>query len=135
MMATCPNGDPNFNSVLQTLVGDSKPSTRQSIYYGVCIPVRLALYVFILYFHNYWAVPYIVGLASLVAFFNLLPSFWKVTAQTQWWSKRFQAVMSMLILIISILVILKKVNSIYIPTFLFISLFGGLLQNFLNQIC
>ena len=133
-MTTCPNGDPNFNLVLQKLVGNSKPETRKAVFYGVCIPVRLILYGLVLYFHNYPAIPYIVGLLAAVAIMNLLPSFW-TTGQQQWWSKRFQAIMSILIALTCLLVILNKVGSIYIPVFLFISLGSGVLQSFINPIC
>jgi len=134
-MGTCPNGDPNFNRVLQVMLGDVTPTKRQMLFYGVCIPVRLTLYLTVLLFHNYRFIPILVGLASLIAILNLGSSLWSNSPQPQWWSKRFQAIMSILIFLACIAVWYKKIESYYIPMLLFISLSGGFLQSLINPIC
>ena len=134
-MSVCPNGDPSFNRVLERMVGQPTPLKRLLIFYGVCIPVRLSLYLAVLYFHNARITPYLVGIFSLVAIINLAPSLWSSATQTQWWSKRFQAVMSILIFSACILVALNKIPSLTIPILLLSSLGIGILQSFITPIC
>ena len=134
-MSKCSNGDPGFNLVLDRLFGSHQPAIRKQVFYSICIPVRLSLYFAVFLFRDHWIVPYIVGLASLLAIFNLISSFWTMGNQNQWWSKRFQAVMSMAILVACIAVVYKKINSTWIPVLLFTSLLGGIIQSLVNPIC
>jgi lipoprotein signal peptidase len=53
----------------------------------------------------------------------------------QWWSKKFQLLMSCIIVILVILTYLKYVKSWTIPLAMAVSLAGGLLQSFMIRFC
>ena len=137
MTGKCPNSDPNFDKVLIKLFGSSSPEIRKKVYYFICIIVRLFLFSLVYVYKDHPSVPYIVGLASLVSVFNLYPSMSKdvYATQEQWWSKRFQFVVGLLLLVCSILLIFKKITSIILPILLFISLFGGIFQSMFVTFC
>lgn len=120
----CPNGDPSFSRLL----GNPSPATRKQIFYTICIFIRFALYSAVLLGRNQSWVQLIVGIASLFAIITLIPSI--KNAGHQWWSKRFQLIMSILIIISCIASYLGIVNSITIPIALYVSLIGGITQSF-----
>ena len=139
MKEECPNSDPNFDKILKKLFDSSSPEIRKKVYYFVCIIVRLFLFSLVYIYKDKPSIPYIILLASLVSIFNLYPSVTKqgYSGQQQWWSKRFQFIISLLLFIISLLLIfkVKKVKTIMIPIILFISLFGGIIQSFFISFC
>jgi hypothetical protein len=53
----------------------------------------------------------------------------------QWWSKKFQFVMSVIIAGLIILTFLKKVKAWTIPAAMLLSLMGGILQSFMVGFC
>lgn len=124
---SCPNGDPDFNKVLERIVGDSSPSTRKSIYYFVCIWVRLVLYGAVWVLRDKWWIRPAVGLPSALAVWNLSGNL----EGNQWWSKKFQFVMAVLIT----LACLVKTDTRLVPALLFTSLAGGLFQSFGTTWC
>jgi hypothetical protein len=131
----CPNSDPNFDKILIKLFGSSTPEIRKKVYYLICIVIRLFLYSLVLIYKDHPSIPYIVGLASLAGMYNLYPSMTK--HQQQWWSKRFQFIISLLLFIVCVLLLLKVggVKTIVIPILLFISLFGGIFQSLFVTFC
>ena len=128
----CPNSDPNFDKVLSKWV-EVTPSTRKNIYYGICIWVRLILYSLVFYYRDSKYIPYIVGLFSLLAIANLKDSV--SNPGRQWWSKRFDLVIAVLLLVACIMAIFDKVNIVVIPVLLYASLLGGFLQSFFIKFC
>ena len=137
---TCPNSDPNFDKMLGKFFDTSSPkyvNVRMMLYYFVCIWVRYALYSFIYYNRNHYLVPIIVGIAASVSVFNLTSTLINQpeTYFRPWWSKTFQLINAVILLPICILVYAKKLNSIYIPLILFISLFGGIIQSIFTKFC
>jgi hypothetical protein len=53
----------------------------------------------------------------------------------QWWSKRFDLAIAVSLLVCSVMVILGKLNTIYMPILLYVSLIGGVLQSFSIEFC
>jgi hypothetical protein len=136
----CPNSDPNFDKMLGVFFNINSPNyvnVRMALFYFVCIWVRYALYSFIYYNRNHFLVPIIVGIAASFSIFNLTSTLIKQpdTYYRPWWSKNFQLINAIILLVICILVYNKSINSIYIPLILFISLFGGIIQSLFTKFC
>ena len=119
------NGDPDFNKVLDK-INMNTPKQRKMLFYFVCIWVRFALYSLVFYFKDNIYMPYILLLISLFSIVNLS----KTLNQTQqWWSKKFQFIISVLLFISCLLVIFYKINPVVMPLILYISLIGGITQS------
>lgn len=130
----CPNlrGDPAFNQVLVNLVGRSDCDLRTRLFWFVCVPVRASLYGAAWYFRDAMWLPWAVWVTSLVSAANLWGSL--ETPGQQWWSKRWQLLMSTTLFLTSAWKIMKpeQVPSYVIPALLFSSLLGGILQRLLR---
>lgn len=125
-MDTCPNSDPNFNKI----IGDKTPAQR-SFLYLICVLVRTILYTGVyVYRDEYWMAP-LVGAFSLASVFQLS----RPTENRQWWSKKFQLIMALLVLISAISVKFIGLDSSSMSTFLFISLAGGIIQRVHTTLC
>jgi hypothetical protein len=133
---SCPNSDPNFDKILSRFTDTSSPTYpeyRMRLYYGVCILVRLALYSLVyVYREERWMQITVLAL-SLFAVGNLHQAVW--TPGRQWWSKRFQLLMSTLVVVACALVLSNKLDPIYVPVLLFTSLFGGITQSMFVKFC
>ena len=135
-MSKCPNSDPNFDKVMSKffdITAKDYPSKRKMVYYGICIWVRLALYTFIYYNRDYKYMPYVVGALAIGSIMNLQSSI--DNPGNQWWSKRFDLLISVLLLLSCVGVVMGKVDSVYIPVLLYASLIGGLLQKLTVEFC
>ena len=135
-MSECPNSDPDFDKVMSKffdITAKDYPSKRKMVYYGICIWVRLALYTFIYYKRDYKYTPYIVGVLALGTIMNLQGSI--SNPGKQWWSKRFDLLISVLLLLSCVGVVNGKIDSVYIPVLLYASLIGGLLQKLTVEFC
>jgi hypothetical protein len=135
-MSECPNSDPNFDKFMAKffdITASDYPSKRRMVFYGICIWVRLALYTFIYYKRDYKYMPHIVGISALLSIGNLQSSI--SNPGKQWWSKRADLLISVLLLLSCVGVIMGKVPSIAMPVLLYLSLFGGILQSFFITFC
>jgi hypothetical protein len=135
-MGECPNSDPNFDKVMAKffdITGKDYPSKRKMVYYGICIWVRLALYTYIYKHKDEKYIPYLVGVLALGAIINLQSSL--DNPGKQWWSKRFDLLISVLLLLSCVGVVNGKIDSVYIPVLLYASLIGGLLQKLTVEFC
>ena len=132
-MTGCPNDDPNFTNFLTKLMHHSPSAQeRKRIFYLVCIVVRLILLILLYYYRNNNNVRYIVLFLAIYAIYNLSAG---IKNTTSWWSKKFQLIMSILIVISSVLVIYNKIDSIYLPVLFGISLLIGFLQSLSITFC
>ncbi len=113
------NSDPEFNKI----IGNRTPYER-SVLFIVCVMTRALLYSGVYVYREKRWVPFLVGVLSLISFIQLN----RPTLNRQWWSKKFQALMSFLVVLACIAVYFKRVDPKSIPTLLFISLLGGVLQ-------
>jgi hypothetical protein len=133
MPATCPNGDPGFNRILEAIFGSSDPALRKQVFYTVCIFFRFSLYSLVWLLRDHIWMQVAVGLFSLFAVINLTTSI--SVPGHQWWSKRFQLIMSVLIAAACGATLAGYVDSITIPVLLFTSLAGGVAQSLLVKFC
>ncbi len=121
-LVSCPNSDPNFNKI----IGNRTPQER-SVLYIVCILTRAILYSGVYVYRDEPLMRWLVGFLSLFSIFQLS----RQTENRQWWSKKFQLVMAVLVLFSAIAI----QNTKAMPTFLFISLIGGVLQRIQIDMC
>jgi len=135
---TCPNDDPYFTRTmyrLGLLKRGMKPKeiveTRKRVYYSICILVRASLISFVYYLRDSLVVQLLVLLGAVVGIVNLGN---RMTGN-QWWSKKFQFIMSVVIAGLVILTFLKKVKAWTIPAAMLFSLVGGILQSFIVGFC
>ncbi len=127
----CPNSDPNFNKVLSRWV-EPTPQNRQNIYYMVCIPVRIILYYLVYLYRDHPLTPAIVSLFSIMTMTHLYPD---LETGKQWWSKRWDYYISLLLVIACIGVYMKKIDSRVMPGLLYLSLVGGIVQSLRVEFC
>ena len=134
----CPNDDPYFTRTmyrLGLLKRGMRPQeiveTRKRIYYSICIIVRSLLIAVVYYLRDSLVIQLLVLLGAVVGIVNLGN---RMTGN-QWWSKKFQFIMSVVIVGLVVLTFLKKVKSWTIPAAMLFSLVGGILQSFVVGFC
>lgn len=108
-----------------TIFAGVDKKTRAQLYLTVCVPTRLALYSLVLIERNHPVMPWMVGLFAILSLFHLSMSPFDVG---QWWSRRFQWLISILIVFACANTIITKHSTIVIPVLLYTSVFGGLIQ-------
>ena len=118
----CPNSDPNFNKI----IGNKTPGERSALYV-LCVLVRFTLYSGVYKYREESWMRWVVALLSLFSIFQLT----RPTPNRQWWSKKFQLVMSVLVILSATFI----QNTKAMPTFMFISLLGGVLQRIQVTVC
>lgn len=123
---TCPNSDPGFNKI----IGNRTPEERSKLFV-ICVLVRTLLYTGVyVYRDKPWMAP-LVGVLALASIFQLT----RPTENKQWWSKKFQLVMAILVLISAIAVKFYGFDSRSMSVLLFTSLIGGVLQRSQIKMC
>ena len=134
----CPNDDPYFTRTMYRIGLLRKGMTakeivqrRKQVYYSICILVRTLLIVIVYYLRSSLVIQLLVLLGAFVGIINL----GKRMDGNQWWSKKFQFVMSVIIAGLVILTFLKKVRACTIPAAMLFSLMGGILQSFVVGFC
>lgn len=134
----CPNDDPYFTRTMYRIGLLRKGMTakeivqhRKQVYYSICILVRTFLIVIVYYLRSSLIIQLLVLLGAFVGIINL----GKRMDGNQWWSKKFQFVMSVIIAGLIILTFLKKVKAWTIPAAMLLSLMGGILQSFMVGFC
>jgi hypothetical protein len=135
-MSECPNSDPDFDKIMSKwfdITSNDYPSNRKKVYYGVCIWVRLILFSLVFYYREYKYMRYILGVFSIFSIIHYKDNI--KTAGRQWWSKRFDLTIAILLLISSVLVIRGKIDPVFMPVILYTSLLGGVIQSFLIKFC
>lgn len=123
---SCPNSDPGFNKI----IGNRTPEERSKLFY-ICVLVRTLLYTGVyMYRDEPWMAP-LVGTLSLASIFQLT----RPSENKQWWSKKFQLVMAILVLLSAIAVKFYGIDSRSMSALLFISLIGGVIQRTQTKLC
>lgn len=130
--ATCPNDDPNFTKILKQtgLVEKGSPEERSRLFL-VCVFVRTLLYSGVYVYRDSPWMPFLVGIFAAASIFQLT----RPTLNQQWWSKKFQLIMAILVLLSAIAVKFGKLDSRSMSILLFISLAGGVLQRSQVEMC
>ena len=134
----CPNDDPSFTSILYKmgmLSHDMSPNEvvamRMRIYYCICIIIRAALIVAVYHWRNYSITRVLVFMGAMLGVINLGGRM----IGNQWWSKKFQFIMSIIIAVTVILTQLKKIGSWSMSAAMLVSLAGGVAQSFAVRFC
>jgi hypothetical protein len=134
----CPNDDPSFTTMLYKmgmLRHDMSPkevvAMRMRIYYCVCIIVRAALIVAVYHWRNSSITRVLVFVGAMLGVINL----GRRMVGNQWWSKKFQFIMSIIIAVTVILTQLKKIGSWSMSAAMLVSLAGGVAQSFAVRFC
>ena len=134
----CPNDDPYFTRTMYRIGLLRKGMTakeivqrRKQVYYSICIIVRALLIAIVYYLRCSLVIQFLVLLGAVVGIINL----GKRMDGNQWWSKKFQFVMSLVIAGLVILTFFKKVKAWTIPAAMLFSLVGGILQSFIVGFC
>ena len=135
-MTFCPNNNIIFDNFFSHLIDKNLDEAyqRRRIYYTICVLLRFALAGLVLQLKDTIWLHYVISIISLYSAINLI--FFR-QEDNQWWSNKYQAVISLLLFISSLLIILK-VN--FVPTYilsllLFVSVLGGLFQSLLFPSC
>lgn len=134
----CPNDDPYFTRTMyrigllrRGMTAQDIVNRRRVIYYSVCVVIRLMLIAVVYKLRDSVIVQGLVMAGALMGVVNLGGRY----EGNQWWSKKFQLLMSCIIVILVILTYLKYVKSWTIPLAMAVSLAGGLLQSFMIRFC
>lgn len=135
-MSECPNSDPDFDKVMGRwfdINSKDYPSNRKNVYYGICIWVRLILFSLVFYYREYKYMPYILGGFSILSIMHYKDNI--KNPGRQWWSKRFDLSIAILLLISCVLVVVRKINPVFMPIILYTSLLGGIMQSLFINFC
>ena len=134
----CPTDDPYFTRILyrmkllkRGMSAQELVERRRIIFYCVCIVVRAAIIVTVYQWRNILVVQSLVLIGALYGIKNLSDR----SDGTQWWSKKFQLLMSIVISVVVVLVFCRVVKPWMIPAAMAVSLFGGILQSFWVGFC
>jgi len=137
-MVVCPNDDPYFTRMLyrmgllkRGMTARELVERRRLVFYSICVVVRAALIVTVYHWQNVRFVQILVLLGALVGVLNLSTRI----GGTQWWSKRFQLMMSIIIAVVVVLVYFGRLESWVIPAAMLVSLMGGIIQSFVVGFC
>lgn len=134
----CPNDDPVFTKLFYKIGMLQKSMSpmevvamRMQVYYCVCIIVRAAIVVAIYHWRNSNVMRVLVFVGAIIGVVNLGS---RMTG-TQWWSKKFQFVMSVIIVLTVIFTHFKMVDSRAMSIAMLVSLIGGVAQSFVVGFC
>jgi hypothetical protein len=134
----CPNDDPYFTRTMyrigllkKGMKAKEIVDTRKRVYYSICIIVRASLIAAVYYLRNFLVIQLLVLLGAVIGIVNLGN---RMTGN-QWWSKKFQFIMSIVIAGLVILTFIKKVKAWTIPAAMLFSLVGGIIQSFVVGFC
>ena len=134
----CPNDDPSFTRTMYTIGLIKKGMSpkeilqmRAQVYYCICIIIRAALIVAVYHWRNKFIVRVLVFLGAMLGIINLGS---RMTG-TQWWSKKFQFIMSIIIAVMVILTHFNIVDSRSMSVAMLVSLLGGVAQSFAVGFC
>lgn len=134
----CPNDDPYFTRTMyrigllrRGMTAEDIVNRRRVIYYCVCVVIRLTIIAVVYKLRDNVIVQGLVMAGALMGVVNLGGRY----EGNQWWSKKFQLLMSCIIVILVILTFFKYVESWTIPMAMAVSLGGGVLQSFMIRFC
>ena len=137
-MVVCPNDDPDFTRMMyrmgllyRGMSARDLVERRRLVFYSICIVVRAALSVTVYHWRNVRFVQILVLVGALMGVMNLSTRI----GGTQWWSKRFQLMMSIIIAVVVVLVYFGRLKSWVIPAAMLVSLMGGVIQPFVVGFC
>ena len=134
----CPNDDPSFTRIMYAIGFLKKGMSakaiiqmRAQVYYCICIIVRAALIVAVYHWRNASVTRVLVFVGAMIGVINLGTRM----NGNQWWSKKFQFIMSVIIVGLVILTHYNMVDSRSMAVAMLVSLLGGVAQSFVVGFC
>ena len=134
----CPNDDPSFTQIMYAIGFLKKGMSakaiiqmRAQVYYCICIIVRAALIVAVYHWRNASVTRVLVFVGAMIGVINLGTRM----NGNQWWSKKFQFIMSVIIVGLVILTHYNMVDSRSMAVAMLVSLLGGVAQSFAVGFC
>ena len=134
----CPNDDPSFTQIMYAIGFLKKGMSakaiiqmRAQVYYCICIIVRAALIVAVYHWRNASVTRVLVFVGAMIGVINLGTRM----NGNQWWSKKFQFIMSVIIVGLVILTHYNMVDSRSMAVAMLVSLLGGVAQSFVVGFC
>jgi hypothetical protein len=104
---------------------------RAQVYYCICIIIRAALIIAVYHWRNASITRVLVFVGAMIGVINLGTRM----NGNQWWSKKFQFIMSVIIVCLVILTHFNMVDSRSMSAAMLVSLVGGLAQSFVVGFC
>jgi hypothetical protein len=104
---------------------------RAQVYYCICIIIRAALIVAVYHWRNASLTRVLVFVGAMIGVINLGTRM----NGNQWWSKKFQFIMSVIIVGLVILTHFNMVDSRSMSAAMLVSLLGGVAQSFVVGFC
>ena len=134
----CPNDDPSFTQIMYAIGFLKKGMSakaiiqmRAQVYYCICIIVRAALIVAVYHWRNASVTRVLVFVGAMIGVINLGTRM----NGNQWWSKKFQFIMSVIIVGLVILTHYNMVDSRSMAVAMLVSLLGGVAQSVAVGFC
>jgi len=134
----CPNDDPSFTRTMYVIGFLKKGMSakailqmRAQVYYCICIIIRAALIVAVYHWRNASLTRVLVFVGAMIGVINLGTRM----NGNQWLSKKFQFIMSVIIVCLVILTHYNMVDSRSMSAAMLVSLLGGVAQSFVVGFC
>ena len=120
-MRNCPNIDKDTLNAVKKMGIVPNVKNRMILFYTLCIVLRLFIAGLAYHFRDSYWLPYLVLVIGLYTAYRI----YKNLNGNEWWSRKFHLIIVILLCIVSVLIILKKVNGKYISYLLYLDVFVG----------
>jgi len=127
----CPNIDKDTLNAVKKIGLVPNVKNRMILYYTLCIVLRLFIAGLAYHFRDSYWLPYLVLIVSLYIGYRIS----KNLNGNEWWSRKFHLIITILLSIVSVLIILNKVDGKYISYLLYLVVFVGFTQSLLITRC
>ena len=128
---TCPNIDKDTLNAIKKMGLVPTVKNRMILFYTLCIVLRVFIAGLAYHFRDSYWLPYLVLIVSLYIGYRTS----KNLNGNEWWSRKFHLIITILLSIVSVLIILNKVDGKYISYLLYLVVFVGFTQSLLITRC
>jgi len=120
-MKNCPNIDKDTLNNIKKMGLVPNVKNRAILFYSLCIILRLFIAGLAYQFKDSYWLPYLVIIICVFTGYRISRNL----NGNEWWSRKFHLIIVILLCIVSVLIILKKVNGKYISYLLYLDVFVG----------
>ena len=131
MNKKCPNIDKDTLNALKKMNINPTTENRRVLFYTLCVILRLFIAGLAYQFKDNTWLPYIVLIISIYTIYRLSNNLYG----KWWWSRPFHLFICILLVIVSLLIIFKKINGKYISYLLYIDVIGGFTHSLFIKRC
>ena len=108
------------------------PVERKRLFYGVCIWVRILLAIFVWYaFTHFKKVAYILPPLIILGSVGTIYTFFKCKDTKVWWSRRIHSIFASILIVMSILTLLGKLDGKWMGVVLLGDVLFGIIWSFI----